>query len=119
MRHKPFDLRRAGREGRAMSRFHEGELSVQQRAGVRADADRLSGMLAPPHLDGGPARFLGERTFAALTGRDREGRLWTSPLVGPPGFLEAGAATLRIHALPLPGDPLRELPVGQAVGLIA
>ena len=102
-----------------MSEFHEGEVAVQQLAGVRAEADRLAGMLAPPHLDGGPARFLGERTFAALTGRDEEGRLWTSPLVGPPGFLDATATTLQIHALPLSGDPLRDLPVGQPVGLIA
>ena len=100
-----------------MSEFHEGELAVQQLAGVRAEADRLSGMLAPPHL-GGAARFLGERTFAALTGRDTEGRLWTSPLVGPPGFLDAEATTLRVRALPSPGDPLHDLPVGQAVGLI-
>ena len=102
-----------------MSRFHEGELAVQQRAGVRVEADRLAGMLAPPHLDGGPARFLGERTFAALTGRDEEGTLWTSPLIGPEGFLDATATTLRIHALPPSGDPLRDLPVGQPVGLIA
>jgi hypothetical protein len=80
-----------------MSVFHEGELAVQQLAGVRAEADRLSGMLAPPHL-GGAARFLGERTFAALTGRDAEGRLWTSPLVGPPGFLDAEATTLRVRS---------------------
>ncbi|MBV9922101.1 MAG: pyridoxamine 5'-phosphate oxidase family protein [Pseudonocardia sp.] len=102
-----------------MSRFHEGELAVQQRAGVRAEADRLAGMLAPPQLDGGPPRFLGERTFAALTGRDAEGRLWTAPLVGPVGFLDAGTTSLRIHALPLPGDPLRDLPEGQPVGVIA
>ena len=56
-----------------MSEFHEGELAVQQLAGVRAEADRLAGMLAPPYLDGGPARFLGERTFAALTGHDPKG----------------------------------------------
>lgn len=102
-----------------MSRFHEGELAVQQRAGVRAEADRLAGMLAAPHLDGGPARFLGERTFAALTGRDPEGRLWTAPLVGQAGFLDASATGLRIHTLPMPGDPLRDLPEGQAVGVIA
>jgi uncharacterized protein len=102
-----------------MSRFHEGELAVQQLAGVRAEADRLAGMLAPAHLDGGPARFLGERTFAALTGRDPAGRLWTSPLVGLPGFLDATATTLRVHGLPPSGDPLRDLPAGQAVGLIA
>jgi uncharacterized protein len=101
------------------SGFHEGELAMQQRAGVRAEADHLAGMLAPARLDGGPARFLGERTFAALTGRDPAGRLWTSPLVGPPGFLEGAATTLRIHALPPTGDPLRDLPDGLPVGLIA
>ena len=101
------------------SGFHEGELAVQHRAGVRTEAERLTGMLAPPHLDGGPARFLAERTFAALTGRDQEGRLWTSPLVGPPGFLDGTAATLRVHASPPPGDPLHDLPEGQPIGLIA
>jgi len=38
--------------------------------------------------------------------------------VGPPGFLDAEATTLRVHTLPSPGDPLHDLPVGQAVGLI-
>ena len=103
----------------SISRFHEGELAMQHRARVRAEADRLMGMLAPPRLDGGPARFLGKCTFAALTSRDGEGRLWTSPLVDPPGFLDAVATTLRIHTLPALGDPLRELHEGQAVGLIA
>ena len=51
-------------------------------------------------------------------GATPRGRLWTSPLVGPPGFLDADATTLRVHALPSPGDPLHDLPVGQAVGLI-
>ena len=38
--------------------FHEGELAVQQRAGVRADAARLAGMLGEPDLDGGAGLFL-------------------------------------------------------------
>ncbi len=88
--------------------FHEGELAVQQRAGVRADAARLSGMLAPADLGGGASRFLAERTFAALTARDHDGRLWISPLIGPGGFLAGTDTTLRIHAVPGPGDPLRQ-----------
>ncbi|MGI5177153.1 hypothetical protein ACQEVZ_12550 [Dactylosporangium sp. CA-152071] len=35
--------------------FHEGELSVQERAGVRFEAARLSGMLAPGGLSRGRA----------------------------------------------------------------
>src|SRR6266478_1520273 len=98
--------------------FHEGELAVQRRAGVVAQAARLSGMLAPGELSGGFARFLAGRTFAALAARDDDGRLWVSPLSGPAGFLDAtGPTTLAIRARPGAGDPLRDLPVGQPAGL--
>jgi predicted pyridoxine 5'-phosphate oxidase superfamily flavin-nucleotide-binding protein len=79
----------------------------------------LSGMLAAPDLDGGAGRFLRERTFAAITARDRLGRLWTSPLVGARGFLDGHRTTLHLQARPAPGDPLRDLAAGQAVGLVA
>jgi predicted pyridoxine 5'-phosphate oxidase superfamily flavin-nucleotide-binding protein len=99
--------------------FHAGELAVQRRAGTRAEAERLAPMLEPAELRGGIVRFLAERTFAAITARDADGRLWTSPLSGPPGFLEAvGPAALAIHARLPEGDPLRGLPAGQQAGLI-
>ena len=70
--------------------FHEGELAVQSRAGVRAQAARLGGtMLAVPDLNGGISGFLAERDFAVLTARDADGRLWTSALIASAGFLEA------------------------------
>lgn len=90
--------------------FHGGELAVQRRAGVMAEAGRLSGMLAPARLGGGLARFLAGRTFAVLTGHDRDGRLWISPLTGRPGFLAPTApTTLSIHAAPAPGDTGRRV----------
>jgi hypothetical protein len=99
--------------------FHEGELAVQQRAGVTAAAARLSGMLAPADLRGGLTRFLAGRTFAALSASDASGRLWVSPLAGPPGFLAAASpVTLDVYAVPLPGDPLHQLAPGQPVGLL-
>lgn len=98
--------------------FHEGELAVQDQAGVRALAARLGGaMLSVPDLNGGMSMFLAERTFAVLTARDRDGRLWTTPLFGPPGFLDAGGRTLRIHTRP--AEPLRDVAVGDAVGMLA
>ncbi|QNE20457.1 pyridoxamine 5'-phosphate oxidase [Kribbella qitaiheensis] len=100
------------------SGFHEGELEVQKLAGVAHDAARLQGMLRPPLLDGGAAKFLSQREFAAITARDRDGLLWTSPLQGPAGFLEAKGTTLTVHATPPKGDPLHELPADQEVGLI-
>src|SRR6202167_3289153 len=99
--------------------FHAGELSVQQRAGTREEAARLSPMLEPAELRGGIVAFLADRTFAVITARDAAGRLWTSPLSGPPGFLEAATpATLAVHAELADGDPLHGLPVGQQAGLV-
>jgi predicted pyridoxine 5'-phosphate oxidase superfamily flavin-nucleotide-binding protein len=99
--------------------FHAGELAVQQRAGTRGEAERLSPMLDPAELRGGIVAFLADRTFAAITARDADGRLWSSPLTGPAGFLEAVTpTTLRIHARPPEGDPLHGLPDGQQVGLV-
>jgi uncharacterized protein len=100
--------------------FHRGELEVQRRAGVTAEAGRLTGMLAPAELRGGLGRFLAGRTFAALTARDHDGRLWISPLAGRPGFLLPRSATvLDVAAVPGPGDPLHGLGAGQPAGLLA
>ncbi|MGN6252519.1 MAG: pyridoxamine 5'-phosphate oxidase family protein [Marmoricola sp.] len=100
--------------------FHSGELAVQQRAAVAHDAARLSAMLAPADLSGGLTRFLAERTFLVITGRDGSGRLWTSPLIGPPGFLQVRSATrIAVLAAPPLGDPLHGLPTPQKVGLTA
>jgi uncharacterized protein len=99
--------------------FHAGEVAVQQRAGTREEAERLAPMLDPAELRGGIVAFLADRTFAAITGRDGDGRLWTSPLTGPAGFLEAvSPTTLAIHARLPEGDPLQGLPAGQQVGLV-
>jgi predicted pyridoxine 5'-phosphate oxidase superfamily flavin-nucleotide-binding protein len=102
-----------------MAGFHAGELAVQRRAGVEDAAARLTGMLAPAELRGGLGLFLSGRTYAAMSARDRAGRLWVSPLAGEPGFLAVtGPTTLEIGAAPGPGDPLHYLAAGQAVGLL-
>jgi predicted pyridoxine 5'-phosphate oxidase superfamily flavin-nucleotide-binding protein len=99
--------------------FHEGELAVQRRAGVEGQAARLAPMADRSELGAGAAMFVGSATFAALTARDRTGRLWTSPLVGPAGFLAAASpTTLRIEAALHPDDPLHGLSDDQSVGLI-
>jgi len=99
--------------------YHDGELAVQHRAGVAEQAARLSGMLAPGELRGGLSRFLAGQTFAALTARAPDGRLWVSPLSGTPGFLETtGPTTLTVRAAPGPGDPLHDLAAGQPAGLV-
>ena len=99
--------------------FHPGEVAVQRRAGVSREAERLTPMLEPAELRGGIVAFLADRTLAVITARDADGRLWTSPLSGPPGFLHvANPATLVIRASLPEGDPLHGLPAGQQAGLV-
>lgn len=100
--------------------FHDGEIAVQDRAGVRAQAARLGdAMLATPDLNGGMSTFLSHREFAVLTARDADGRLWTSPLFSSPGFLQAHDQELQVHALPAADDPLYGLAADQPVGMLA
>lgn len=109
-----------GREPGLQNGFHEGELAVQTRVGVVAQAARLGqGMLATPDLNGGIGRFLATLDFAVLTARAADGRLWTSPLHAVPGFLEARDRTLWVQASPDEGDPLHGLTEGQAIGMLA
>jgi uncharacterized protein len=76
-------------------------------------------MVARGELRGGIAAFLANARFAAITARDANGRLWTSPLSGPAGFLTAASpTTLVIDAVPHAEDPLHQLQSGQPVGLI-
>lgn len=89
-------------------KFHAGELAVQERAGVRAEAARIGKSLQsviPPAA----REFLRQRPFIVLGSVDAGGRVWASLLTGTPGFLEApDEHTLRIAARPAPGDPLPE-----------
>jgi uncharacterized protein len=76
-------------------------------------------MLDRGELRGGVIAFLTDATFAALSARDRAGRLWTSPVTGRPGLLKAVSPTTLLIGSTLPeGDPLHGLPDGQPIGLI-
>lgn len=92
---------------------------TQRRAGVEADAKRLERMLGANRLSAGAAQFLTKQRFAALTARDHDGVLWTSPLSGQPGFLRGADDMVQIAAVPREGDPLHGMPIGQQIGLIA
>jgi uncharacterized protein len=103
----------------AAAGFHSGELAVQRQAHVEQEAARLAPMVARGQLSAGMAAFISEATFAAIAARDRTGRLWTSPLLGPPGFLQTASPTTLDITTPLPSaDPLHGLSGGQLVGVI-
>lgn len=99
--------------------FHSGELAVQRRAGVRTHAARLASMAAQGRLSAGTAALLSTAQLAVLAARDGDGRLWTSPLVGQPGFLAAAApTTLLIRGGVADIDPLHGMPAGQPAGVV-
>ena len=123
--------------------FHPGELEVQRRAGVERMARRIGGSIhasIPPLAE----EFLNERHWVVLATTDGAGRPWASVVSGAPGFAQvvrgSGAgkdgdvgedgvpassvaalpATVRLDALPVPGDPLAtNLATTEFVGLLA
>ena len=99
--------------------YHEGELGVQARAGVRAMAERV-GQSVHGSVPPAARHFLATQRFAVVGGFDGDGRAWASPLTGRPGFVSAPGETLvRVEAGPSACDPLRDaLGAGAPVGLI-
>jgi len=101
--------------------YHEGELTVQERAGVAGEASNV-GRIVGGRLSANAARFLAERDFAVLGAADAAGRVWASPLAGPPGFLAPIAEDRVRVAVSLPSeDPLAAALAadGTAVGMLA
>ena len=79
--------------------FHEGELAVQQQAGVEAAAQRVSGALKQ-EFEPASTEFLRPRPFAIASSIDPSGNLWASLLTGPPGFLTVTSPqTLNVHPI--------------------
>jgi hypothetical protein len=100
--------------------YHEGEIAVQERAGVRAMAAKIGrgigDTIEPP-----VARFLEERETLYIGSLDQRGRPWASQLVGRRGFVVVvDEQTLRVDAAPADGDPvLANLHENPAVALLA
>ena len=88
--------------------FHEGERSVQERAGVSRMADKIGtgvdDSIPPPAQE-----FLRRRYVVQLGSVSPRGAVWGSQRVGPPGFMTCpDERTVRIEAAAVPGDPLLE-----------
>ena len=102
-----------------MATFHEGELEVQRRVGVAANAARIGRSIHReiPEL---ARRFAVERRFALVGAADADGRVWATLLQGPVGFLSVPAEDrLHVAARPRPGDPLADtLATPADVGLL-
>src|SRR5262249_49813340 len=101
------------------SKYHEGELKVQSRAGVADQAAQLGAGIRSS-IPAAAREFLQSQPIAVLSSVDAEGRVWASLLSGEPGFLQAiDERTVRIDAAPAFGDPLLEnLRAANEVGMI-
>jgi uncharacterized protein len=87
-------------------RFHSGEITMQERAGVRDIAEDVGEGIID-HLPAGAAEFLERRQMAVLGSVDSRGAVWASVVTGEPGFLEVvDAHTLKIAAAKFSDDPL-------------
>ncbi len=75
--------------------FHDGELLVQQRAGVLAEAKRVGQMLRPA-ISPSVRAFFSERRFVVLSAATASGRVWVSVLAGAAGFLQVSEDGTRL-----------------------
>jgi len=88
------------------SPFHDGELAVQERAGVVGQAQKV-GRIIGPILPDGAAGFLANLPILFQGGLDHQGNVWASALTGNPGFIVANDSQhVTIQANPLPDDPI-------------
>lgn len=102
--------------------FHAGERLVQQRTGEQAVAER-NGRIISTQMPGGVAAFLAKQSFAVASSLDALGQVWTSLLVGTPGFAHAPSLEqLKLETallVPAATDVFwRNLPERPAIGLL-
>src|SRR6185295_3382180 len=99
--------------------FHEGEIAVQNRAGVAKMASRVGESIRST-IPGPAQHFIGEQPVVFLASVDPEGRVWASMLTGKPGFASAaGDDMLKIEPDTIDNLLRGNIEVNPQVGLIA
>jgi predicted pyridoxine 5'-phosphate oxidase superfamily flavin-nucleotide-binding protein len=88
--------------------FHAGEIAVQLRAGVRAEAQRLCSLICP-EVQPAAEEFLSKQSLAIASSIDASNRSWASLLIGQPGFVRVvDQQMVEIQATSVSGDPLQQ-----------
>ncbi|MER6444818.1 pyridoxamine 5-phosphate oxidase [Streptomyces venezuelae] len=101
--------------------YHWGSLAVQERVGVRAQAEHVGRSIGTGIRDVAAA-FLELQPHLVVGAADGAGRMWASLLTGAPGFVRAtGPDRIAVAGGPPAGDPLADAlaVVGTRVGTIA
>jgi uncharacterized protein len=102
--------------------FHEGERAVQRRAGVEDVARRVGAGSIEADVAPEVRAFLAHQLFVFGATRAPDGRVWSTLLVGAPGFVQGiDSRHLLLATRPAAGDPLQDaLAAGPApLGLLA
>ncbi|MEL6815739.1 MAG: pyridoxamine 5'-phosphate oxidase family protein [Cyanobacteria bacterium J06598_3] len=95
---------------RSESPFHKGERALQAMAGVLAQVDAQGRRMICEYLIEQHRQFFAQLSYVFIGSIDPSGDLWTSVLIGTPGFLSTpDEYTLRVPTQLLPGDPLAHL----------
>lgn len=91
------------------SPFHEGELAVQERVGVREKIDALGRRAVRRYLTPQHREFFPALPYVFIGSVDREGRPWASMIFGQPGFVSPNDEfSLKVRSRPLFADPLED-----------
>jgi predicted pyridoxine 5'-phosphate oxidase superfamily flavin-nucleotide-binding protein len=102
------------------SPFHAGELAVQERCGVREPIARVGRAVIRPFMLPDHQELFARLPMLLVGSLDAGRRPWASVLVGRRRFTHAiDDRTLRVGALPTPGDPLEgNLALGAPLGIL-
>jgi predicted pyridoxine 5'-phosphate oxidase superfamily flavin-nucleotide-binding protein len=102
------------------SAFHEGELAMQESAGVRERLAEFGSRVIRDFMPDQHREFFEHLPFIVTGIVDRDGQPWASMRVGEPGFMHTpDAKRLVVGAGALPNDPSAEgFVAGASIGLL-
>lgn len=106
--------------GKQSSPFHEGELSAQERVGVRERVAAVGFRAIRPFMPDQHREFFSKLPSLTIGSVDREGWPWASIIAGKPGFAKTpDDRTMRVDTSIISGDPLiGSLKPGAPLGLV-
>ena len=103
--------------------FHEGEIKLQQQAGVQEKVMSYAPKVVRPYIPEQHRDFYEAQPFLVAAARDKDGNMWTTLLVSPTGQADLTRSPdpkiLQISGAPVQGDALEGvLAPGTDLGLL-
>jgi len=104
----------------AQTPFHQGELALQEKLGVKDMVGSYAPHVIRDHMPDQHREFFSSLPYFMMGSVDQNGMPWASMLWGEPGFVASpDARSLTISTLPTEGDPLfGNLALGAEIGMV-